>query len=51
MHGGGGNSEARFVASGTLAIDQDGNGSEDIVVRVQGLTAASLLTATDFIWL
>ncbi len=48
---GAGNSEARFAGSLTLEIDQDGDGAADLSFRVNGLTAANQLTASDFVWL
>ncbi len=48
---GGGNSEARFTSTGTVRVDQDGDGSSDLVFFVNGLTAANQLTGTDFVWL
>jgi len=47
-----GNSEARFaLGPGQVQVDQDGDGSADINFLVDGVTAANLLTATDFVWL
>ncbi|GAB5469649.1 MAG: calcium-binding protein [Rhodospirillales bacterium] len=48
---GGGNSEARFDGERRLEIDSDGDGSADIGLEIQRLTAADQLTATDFVWL
>ncbi|GAB5471556.1 MAG: hypothetical protein Kilf2KO_45860 [Rhodospirillales bacterium] len=48
---GGGNSEARFDGERRLEIDQDGDGTADIGLEIQKLTAADQLTATDFVWL
>ena len=48
---GGGNSEARFDGARQVQVDQDGDGSADINFLVNGVTAANLLTATDFVWL
>jgi Ca2+-binding RTX toxin-like protein len=47
--GGFDNSEAR-VSGDTVQIDSDGNGSADITIRLTGLTAATQLTAVDFVW-
>ncbi|MEO1194025.1 MAG: hypothetical protein AAFY02_19870, partial [Pseudomonadota bacterium] len=46
-----GNSEARFAGAGALQIDQDGDGSSDISVFVDGVSLANQLTASDFLWL
>ena len=48
---GGGNSEARFAGPRQIQVDQDGDGSVDQAFLVDGVTAANLLTATDFLWL
>ncbi|MGF6232218.1 Ca2+-binding RTX toxin-like protein [Inquilinus ginsengisoli] len=45
----GGNSEARF-AGGQVLVDTDGSGSVDIVINLTGITAASELHASDFIF-
>ncbi len=47
---GSGDSQARF-AQGEVRIDDDGDGTADLVVEVTGLTQASQLTASDFLWL
>ncbi|MEQ8651519.1 MAG: calcium-binding protein, partial [Kiloniellales bacterium] len=48
---GGGNSEARFAGPRQIEVDQDGDGAVDQAFLVDGVTAANLLTATDFVWL
>ncbi|WP_342241092.1 calcium-binding protein [Inquilinus sp. OTU3971] len=44
-----GNSEARF-AGGVLVVDTNGNGTADITLSLTGITSASQLHATDFIF-
>ncbi|MGO1077788.1 calcium-binding protein [Inquilinus sp. CA228] len=46
---GGGNSQARFAA-GQLFVDTDGNGAADVTVKLTGITAASQLHASDFVF-
>ncbi len=46
-----GNSEARFAGPRQLQVDQDGDGTTDQAILIDGVTAANLLTATDFVWL
>lgn len=49
--GGSDNSEARFDSvSGKLQIDTDGNGAADFVLTLTGITLATQLDATDFLW-
>lgn len=49
--GGSNNSEARFDStSGQLQIDADGNGTAEFSLTLTGLTQATQLTASDFIW-
>lgn len=48
---GGGKSEARYDGPRQVQVDQDGDGAADISFRVDGVTAANLLTNTDFMWL
>lgn len=49
--GGTDNSEARFdSATGRLQIDSDGNGTADFVLTLTGMTTATQLDATDFLW-
>ncbi|GAB5470326.1 MAG: hypothetical protein Kilf2KO_33560 [Rhodospirillales bacterium] len=48
---GGGNSEARFDGNHRVQVDHDGDGTVDVIFRIEGLTNAGQLTATDFIWL
>ncbi len=48
---GGGNSEARFEAAREIHVDRDGDGAADQVFLVDEVTAAELLTASDFVWL
>ncbi len=48
---GGGNSEARYAGPRQIQVDQDGDGVTDQAFLVDGVTAANLLTATDFVWL
>jgi len=48
---GGGNSEARFAGDGQIQVDDDGDGNVDQAFLMTGVTAANLLTATDFVWL
>lgn len=48
---GGGNSEARFASQELVEVDRDGNGSVGQAFRLEGLTAANLLTQNDFLWL
>ncbi|MEO1190249.1 MAG: calcium-binding protein [Pseudomonadota bacterium] len=47
----GGNSEARHAGGQQVEVDQNGDGTADIFFRVEGLSLASQLTATDFLWL
>ncbi len=47
----GGNSEARYDGPRRVQVDQDGDGAADQAFLIDGLTAANLLTATDFVWL
>jgi Ca2+-binding RTX toxin-like protein len=44
-----GNSEAKFAA-GQVLVDTDGNGSADIVINLTGITTASQLNASDFVF-
>ncbi|MGK9232470.1 hypothetical protein KXS07_11085 [Inquilinus limosus] len=44
-----GNSEARF-AGGVLLVDTDGNGTTDITLSLTGITSASQLHASDFVF-
>ncbi|WP_343714498.1 calcium-binding protein [Inquilinus sp.] len=46
---GAGNSEARF-AGGQALIDTDGNGTTDITIKLTGITSASQLHASDFVF-
>ncbi len=46
-----GNSEVRHDGGGSLLVDQDGDGSADLFFRVEGMSQAGQLTATDFVWL
>ncbi len=48
---GGGNSEARYAGPRQIQVDQDGDGAVDQAFLMDGVTAANLLTATDFLWL
>ncbi len=48
---GGGSSEARFDGPRQIQVDQDGDGVADQAFLVDGVTAANLLTSTDFVWL
>ena len=49
---GGGTAEARFQAagSGSLEVDSDGDGNADIEVELAGISLASQLTSSDFIF-
>ncbi len=48
---GGNNSEARCCGSGQrVQVDQDGDGSADLIFRISGLTSAGQLAASDFLW-
>jgi Ca2+-binding RTX toxin-like protein len=44
-----GNTEVRFVSTGRLAVDYDGNGSVDQVIAIDGLSSANQLLASDFV--
>jgi len=44
-----GNSEARF-ADGQVLVDADGNGVVDIMIKLTGITSASQLQASDFVF-
>ncbi len=46
----GGSSEARFAGTERVEVDQNGDGAADQVFLLQGVTLATLLTASDFIW-
>lgn len=46
---GSGNSEARF-ADEQVRVDADGNGTADITINLTGITAASQLHASDFVF-
>ncbi len=46
-----GNSQARFDHSRQVQVDSDGDGTTDIAFEIKGLTAADLLTSTDFLFL
>ncbi|MEQ8653153.1 MAG: calcium-binding protein [Kiloniellales bacterium] len=46
-----GDSEARLAGTRKLEIDQDGDGSSDLTVLVDGVSLANQLTASDFLWL
>ncbi len=48
---GGGNSEARHDGQGQIQVDSNGDGSSDLTFRLQGMSQAGQLTASDFIWL
>ncbi len=47
---GSGNSEARFAGRRILEVDQDGDGSADMSLRMTELSGVDMLTATDFVW-
>ncbi|GAB5467167.1 MAG: hypothetical protein Kilf2KO_01970 [Rhodospirillales bacterium] len=48
---GNGNSRARFDAGqGQVEVDSDGDDTLDIAFRMQGLSEAGQLTASDFVW-
>lgn len=44
-----GSSEARFFG-GQVLVDTDGNGAADIAINLTGITAASQLHASDFVF-
>jgi Ca2+-binding RTX toxin-like protein len=44
-----GNSEARFT-SGQVLVDTNGNGTTDITIKLTGITTASQLHASDFVF-
>ncbi|MEO1193394.1 MAG: calcium-binding protein [Pseudomonadota bacterium] len=46
-----GNSEARFAGNRQLQVDQDGDGTVDQAILIDGFSIAGRLTATDFVWL
>ncbi len=48
---GGGNSEARFEGPRQIQVDQYGDGAADQAFLVDGTLSASVLTASDFVWL
>ena len=48
---GAGNSQARFAGGDTLEVDVNGDGKADGSLLMNGLSAASQLTAGDFLWL
>ncbi len=48
---GNGNSEARYVGQGRVRVDTDGDGSGDLTFRIETVSQAGQLTATDFLWL
>ncbi|MEQ8654521.1 MAG: hypothetical protein RIC87_18780 [Kiloniellales bacterium] len=48
---GAGDSEARFDGARQVQVDQDGDGTTDIAFKVNGVSQADLLTASDFVWL
>ncbi len=48
---GSGDSEARYAGTRQVQVDQDGDGAVDQAFLVDGVTAANLLTAADFVWL
>ncbi len=48
---GGGNSEACFAGGKRVRIDHDGDGTSDVLLRMNGLSEAGQLTAADFLWL
>lgn len=47
--GGSDNSEAR-ISGAQLLIDTNGDGTADITINMTGLTAASQISASDFLW-
>ena len=48
---GNGSSAARLAAEERLEVDQDGDGSTDIVVELRSISQAEQLSANDFLWL
>ncbi len=45
-----GNSQARFAGNEKVMVDSDGDGGADLYMRIDNLSLAGQLTATDFIW-
>ncbi len=48
---GDGNSEVRLAGNRQLEVDHDGDGARDLAFLVDGVSLASQLTASDFVWL
>jgi Ca2+-binding RTX toxin-like protein len=47
--GGNDNSEARF-AGGAVYVDTNGNGGAEIMIKITGMTLATQMDASDFLW-